>query len=81
MRGTSCCGAWTKYGFHEHAFSSGLKAAQGHLGTQLPFKFKDSRFSRSKRPVLAIADLVLRVWILVIQMFIVVMRGYLVLNE
>ena len=73
-RGISYCGAWTKYGFHEDAFSSGLKVAQDHLGAQLPFKFKDSTYSRGRRPVLGIADLLLRVCILVIQLFIVVIE-------
>lgn len=73
-RGISYCGAWTKYGFHEDGFSSGLKVAQDHLGAQLPFQFKDSTFSRGRRPVLGIADLVLRLWIMVVQLFIVVIE-------
>jgi predicted NAD/FAD-binding protein len=71
-RGISYCGAWTKYGFHEDGFSSGLKVAQDHLGAQLPFKFKDSTFSRGKRPVLGISDLALRVWIMFVQMIIII---------
>jgi predicted NAD/FAD-binding protein len=73
-RGISYCGAWTKYGFHEDGFSSGLKVAQDHLGAQLPFKFTDSTFSRGKRPVLGISDLVLRVWISFIQMLITIIE-------
>jgi predicted NAD/FAD-binding protein len=69
-RGISYCGAWTKYGFHEDGFSSGLKVAQDHLGAQLPFRFTDSTFSRGKRPVLGISDLVLRVCINFVQMLI-----------
>jgi len=69
-RGISYCGAWTKYGFHEDAFSSGLKAAQDHLGAKLPFKFKDSTFSRGQRPVLGVKDLALRLMIIVIQLLI-----------
>ncbi|KAG9232193.1 hypothetical protein BJ875DRAFT_92935 [Amylocarpus encephaloides] len=69
-RGISYCGAWTKYGFHEDGFSSGIKIAQDHLGAQLPFEFKDSTFSRGKRPVLGLADLVLRLWISFAQMLI-----------
>lgn len=61
-RGISYCGAWTKYGFHEDGFSSGLKAAQ-QLGAKLPFDFVDSTFSRGKKPVLEMSDLVLRVGI------------------
>jgi hypothetical protein len=69
-RGISYCGAWTKYGFHEDGFSSGLKVAQDHLGAQLPFKFTDSTFSRGKTPVLGISDLALRVCINFIQVLI-----------
>ncbi|KAF7873917.1 hypothetical protein EAF04_002589 [Stromatinia cepivora] len=70
-RGISYCGAWTKYGFHEDGFSSGIKVAMDHLGANLPFKFKDSTFSRGKRPVLGLSDLILRIWILGVQWFVV----------
>jgi hypothetical protein len=73
-RGISYCGAWTKYGFHEDGFSSGLKVAQDHLGAQLPFKFTDSTFSRGKRPVLGISDLALRLWIVFVQMIILIIE-------
>jgi predicted NAD/FAD-binding protein len=73
-RGISYAGAWTKYGFHEDGFSSGLKVAMEHLGAQLPFEFVDSTFSRGKRPVLGLADLVLRVWISVVQVLIVLIE-------
>ena len=66
-RSISYCGAWTNYGFHEDGFSSGIKVAQDHLGASLPFIFKDSTFSRGRRPVLGLRDLVLRVWIMVVQ--------------
>ncbi|CRK24661.1 hypothetical protein BN1708_018116, partial [Verticillium longisporum] len=45
-RGISYAGAWTKYGFHEDGFSSGLAAAQDHLHARLPFQFVDSTYSR-----------------------------------
>lgn len=70
-RGISYAGAWTKYGFHEDGFSSGLKVAVEHLGAKLPFEFVDSTFSRGKRPVLGLADLVLRLWISVVQVLVV----------
>jgi len=73
-RGISYCGAWTKYGFHEDGFSSGIKVAQDHLGAQLPFKFTDSTYSRGRRPVLGLFDLALRVWILFVQMIILVIE-------
>jgi len=70
-RGISYAGAWTKYGFHEDGFSSGLRVAQEHLGARLPFEFKDSTFSRGQKPDLKLADRVLRVWIVLVQLLIV----------
>jgi predicted NAD/FAD-binding protein len=67
-RGISYCGAWTKYGFHEDGFSSGLKVAQDHLGATLPFKFKDSTFSRGRRPRIGLRDMVLRIVLFFMQM-------------
>ncbi len=68
-RGISYAGAWTKYGFHEDGFSSGLAAARDHLGAVLPFDFVDSTFSRGRRPELGMADHVLRLVLLAIQLF------------
>ncbi|KAI9753262.1 MAG: hypothetical protein M4579_005235 [Chaenotheca gracillima] len=59
-RGISYAGAWTKYGFHEDGFSSGLKVAIDHLGAKLPFEFRDSTFSRGRRPELTWQDYVVR---------------------
>ncbi|KAL6717564.1 hypothetical protein ACLMJK_005479 [Lecanora helva] len=66
-RGISYAGAWTKYGFHEDGFSSGLKVAVEHLGAELPFEFVDSTFSRGRRPMLGWADYALRAFILTVQ--------------
>lgn len=60
QRGVSFCGAWTKYGFHEDGFSSGLKVAIDHLGAKLPFEFKDSTFSRGHKPALNAKDHLVR---------------------
>lgn len=60
-RGISYAGAWTKYGFHEDGFSSGIKVATEHLGAQLPFEFVDSTFSRGRRPVRTYADYIARI--------------------
>ena len=69
-RGISYAGAWTKYGFHEDGFSSGLKVAIEHLGAKPPFEFVDSTFSRGRRPQLGWKDYLLRCILLVIQMLI-----------
>lgn len=65
QRGVSYCGAWTKYGFHEDGFSSGLKVAVDHLDAELPFEFKDSTYSRGHRPELNVMDHLLRLILLV----------------
>lgn len=44
----SFVGAWTKYGFHEDGFSSGLFAARDHLGANPPFELIDGKFLRGK---------------------------------
>ena len=65
-RGISYCGAWTKYGFHEDGFSSGLSVALNHLDAKLPFKFVDSTFSRGRNPVLTTKNHLIRMAILLI---------------
>ncbi|GAM84472.1 hypothetical protein ANO11243_024680 [Dothideomycetidae sp. 11243] len=70
VEGFSYAGAWTKYGFHEDGFSSGLMAAVEHLGAKLPFAFEDSTFSRGSRPELSLADHIVRRIIIVMQMVI-----------
>lgn len=74
-RGISYCGAWTKYGFHEDGFSSGLYVAKEHLGARLPFEFVDSTYSRGRAPVLGLLDYLVRLIVLVIQVFVVVPLG------
>ena len=78
-RGISYAGAWTKYGFHEDGFSSGLKVAVEHLGAKLPFDFVDSTFSRGRRPVLGWMDRTLRGCIYMIQLIILLMGQLLAL--
>lgn len=71
-RGISYCGAWTKHGFHEDGFSSGLKVAIDHLGARVPFDLHDSKYARGKRPTRGVKDYTLRVCILWVQLVIVV---------
>ena len=70
VRGVSYAGAWTKYGFHEDGFSSGLKVAVEHLGATLPFEFVDSTFSRGRKPELGPKTLLVRVVIQLIYLLI-----------
>lgn len=74
IRGISYCGAWTKYGFHEDGFSSGLSVAISHLGARLPFEFVDSTFSRGKRPALTMKNYLLRLAILLVQIILLVIE-------
>lgn len=76
-RGVSYCGAWTKYGFHEDGFSSGLAAAQDHLGAKLPFDIVDSTFPRGQKPVLTLKNHGARLLIRVIQLLIVAVEIFL----
>lgn len=70
-RGISYCGAWTKYGFHEDGFSSGIAAAQDHLGAKLPFPIVDSTLSRGQKPGLTLGDHAARCMISAIQLYII----------
>ncbi|EJT70400.1 amine oxidase [Gaeumannomyces tritici R3-111a-1] len=75
-RAVSYAGAWTKYGFHEDGFSSGLKVAVEHLGAKLPIKFKDSTNARGQQPRLGMGDLVVRVSVLAVQVVVIdTLRG------
>ncbi|KAK6428427.1 hypothetical protein LTR95_015432, partial [Oleoguttula sp. CCFEE 5521] len=77
VRGVSYAGAWTKYGFHEDGFSSGLKVAIEHLGAKLPFEFVDSTYARGHRPELEWKDYVLRIVLLVVLVGIRLLEGVL----
>ena len=70
-RGISYCGAWTKYGFHEDGFSSGISAAVNHLGAELPFQFVDSTYSRGRTPKLTRKNRLLRVLVQLMQLLII----------
>ena len=71
-RGISYAGAWTKYGFHEDGFSSGVKVAIEHLGAEIPFEFVDSTFSRGRRPVLGWRDYAVRIFVHLVQLIVLV---------
>jgi hypothetical protein len=40
-RGISFAGAYLRYGFHEDAFTSGMRVAVHHLGVKPPFAIQD----------------------------------------
>ena len=66
-RGISYAGAWTKYGFHEDAFSSGLRVAVEHLGAKIPFDYVDSTFSRGQKPQLTAFGCLVRLVVTILQ--------------
>ncbi|TGJ86787.1 hypothetical protein E0Z10_g1940 [Xylaria hypoxylon] len=70
-RGISYAGAWTKYGFHEDGFTSGLHVAISHLGARLPFEFVDSTSSSGRQPELGILDWLMRIIISIIQIIVI----------
>ncbi|KAB5528185.1 hypothetical protein GE09DRAFT_416271 [Coniochaeta sp. 2T2.1] len=69
IRGISYAGAWTRDGFHEDSFSSGLYVAQEYLGAKLPFRLTDSTIDKGGKPVMGVTDLMLRLVILIVQVF------------
>ncbi|KAF2236686.1 FAD/NAD(P)-binding domain-containing protein [Viridothelium virens] len=73
-RGLLYCGAWTKYGFHEDGFTSGLEVATKYLGAQIPFEVVDSRYSRGVKPELKMKDHATRAVIGFIQTWIVLVE-------
>lgn len=61
---TTFAGAWTKYGFHEDGFTSGLKIANEFLGASSPFEIIDATHIRGKRAELNLIEKVQkRLWI------------------
>ena len=73
-RGISYCGAWTRHGFHEDGFTSGLRVAQDHLGAKLPFQLKDGSFSPGQRRILGIVGLLVKLGIVLLQILITVVE-------
>jgi predicted NAD/FAD-binding protein len=73
-RGISYCGAWTRYGFHEDGFTSGLKVAQDHLGAKLPFQLQESTFNRGQRPILGLVGLFVKLGIVILQIIITIVE-------
>ena len=66
-------GAWMGYGFHEDGFSSGMGVGL-RLGGDVPWEVKNAKFSRGVRPVLGWRDYVVRIVIMVLQVWITVLE-------
>lgn len=74
-RHISYVGAWTRYGFHEDGFSSGIKAAIDHLGGSVSWEVVDSTFSRGRRPQLTKQDYALRAVIRIVMVVMWLLEG------
>jgi predicted NAD/FAD-binding protein len=74
IRSISYCGAWTGNGSHEDGFSSGLSVAINHLGAKLPFEFVHPALSRTKTPTLTINNYLLRLVVLLVQIFLLLIE-------
>jgi predicted NAD/FAD-binding protein len=65
-RGLWFAGAWTKYGFHEDGFTSGLDVAL-KLGGSVTWEVQDAKFIRGRKPALTTSDYAARAVISVIE--------------
>lgn len=72
-KGVWYAGAWTRYGFHEDGFSSGVDVGI-KLGGAVPWNRVDAKFIRGRKPEFTWKDQIARIIILFIHIWIMLLE-------
>ncbi|KAK8165531.1 hypothetical protein IWX90DRAFT_166474 [Phyllosticta citrichinensis] len=78
-RGVFYAGAWTRYGFHEDGFLSGINIACDHFGGDVPWERVETKTIRGNSPEFSTKDYAARVVIHLISILIRILELFLAL--